>query len=287
MPNQLEEWYFQIPLCTRIYLTATVALTLAVQMEWVTPYELFHTYSYTVTRGEYWRIVTTFLFLGRFSLDWILNVYFIVRHCKDLEEGSYLTKPADFAWLMLLMCGALILISPLLGVLFLGNLLVLALTYVWSRHYSYMFLNIMGVFTIPASYFPWVMIAFSLVAENRWPFPDLAAIGIGHLFWFLSEEWPRRAESGGSRPLQAPKFLCRLMDQDTGDNNTNDTPDDAQADDGSDYAGSGSEEQSEHHLHNHANDESIIDDPSVAQQQNDGAFSLHQRAPYARDADDS
>ncbi|KAJ2862860.1 hypothetical protein GGI22_002090 [Coemansia erecta] len=215
MPNQLEEWYQQIPLCTRIYLTATVGLTLAVQMEFVTPYQLFYTYNYAVTRKQYWRVATTFLYLGRLSLDWMLNVYFIVRHWRDLEEGSYLTRPADFAWMLVLMCAVLLAVSPYVGTLFLGNLLVTALTYVWSRHYSYMFLNIMGLFTISASYFPWCMIGFSLLVENRWPFAELVAIGVGHLFWFLSEEWPRRAESGGAQVLRAPKFLCRIMSQET------------------------------------------------------------------------
>ncbi|KAJ1730725.1 hypothetical protein LPJ72_004332 [Coemansia sp. Benny D160-2] len=290
MPNQLEEWYLQIPICTRIYLTATVGLTLAEQMELVTQYDLFYTYNYAFTRKQYWRVVTTFLFLGRLSLDWMLSMYFIERHWRDLEEGSYLTRPADFAWMLILMCAVLLAVSPYMGTLFLGHMLVTALTYVWSRHYSYTFINIMGLFNISASYFPWCMIGFSLLVENRWPVPELAAIGVGHLFWFLGEEWPRRAESGGAHVLRAPKFLRKLMSQEDAPapaaaDSRHDDLDDLSEDDGFGAAaaehsdgGGGDEEEDEEESETYGgpfNPADTRDDSS-----------LHQRAAYARELDD-
>ncbi|PIA16030.1 DER1-domain-containing protein [Coemansia reversa NRRL 1564] len=217
MPNPLEEWYLQLPVFTRVYTTGIVVLTLALQMEWVTPFQLFHNNHNTFGRGEYWRLLTTFLFLGGFSLDWMLNIYFIVRYCRDLEEGSYLNRPADFIWMIILMCATLLTLSPYLGVPFLGDLLISSLTYMWSRHYSYLFINIMGLFTTSAAYLPWILLAFSSLIENRWPTGDLVAIAIGHVFWFLSEEWPQRVESGGIRLLRAPRILCRAFHQDIGE----------------------------------------------------------------------
>ncbi|KAJ1770274.1 hypothetical protein LPJ74_003335 [Coemansia sp. RSA 1843] len=239
-------------------------------MEFVSPYQLFYNYNYAITRKQYWRVVTTFLYLGRLSLDWMLSVFFIVRNWRDLEEGSYLTRPADFAWMLMLMCAVLLAVSPYMGTLFLGNLLVTALTYVWSRHYSYMFLNIMGLFTISASYFPWCMIGFSLLVENRWPFPELVAIGVGHLFWFLSEEWPRRAESGGVQVLRAPKFLCRIMNQDTDEQRR----------------GGFEESEDEAVVEDDEEIESeIADNPREAVDSDIGNELLHQRAPYTRETD--
>ncbi|KAJ2457375.1 hypothetical protein GGF42_002710 [Coemansia sp. RSA 2424] len=223
MPSPIEEWYLQIPICTRVYMTATFALTLALQMEWTTPFQVFYNYEYAFSKGQYWRVATTFLYMGKFSLEWLLNMYFIIQYCRDLEEGSFLNRPADFAWLLILMCVTLLVVAPYLGFVYLGSLLVSSLTYIWSRFYSYLFINFMGLFTISAAYFPWVMLAFSSVVESRWPKGELAAIGVGHVFWFLSEEWPRRAESGGSRLLRAPKVLCKLLHQDLDDaDNTDD-----------------------------------------------------------------
>ncbi|KAJ2009745.1 hypothetical protein GGI04_000157 [Coemansia thaxteri] len=195
-------------------MTATVVLTLALQMEWTTPFQVFYSYDYAFSKGQYWRVVTTFLYMGKFSLEWLLNMYFIIQYCRDLEEGSFLNRPADFAWMLILMCATLLVVAPSMGYVYLGSLLVSSLTYMWSRFYSYLFINFMGLLTISAAYFPWVMLAFSSIVENRWPTGELAAIGVGHVFWFLSEEWPRRAESGGRHPLRAPKALCKLLHQD-------------------------------------------------------------------------
>ncbi|KAJ2616676.1 hypothetical protein H4S08_000678 [Coemansia sp. RSA 1365] len=75
----------------------------------------------------------------------------------------------------------------------------------------------MGLFTTSAAYLPWILVAFSSLIENRWPTGDLVAIAIGHVFWFLSEEWPQRAESGGIRLLRAPRILCKAFHQDIGE----------------------------------------------------------------------
>ncbi|KAJ1720869.1 hypothetical protein LPJ53_004541 [Coemansia erecta] len=216
MPSPLEDWYYHIPVCTRVYMTAIFALTLAEQLDFVSATQLFYTPSHTFTRQEYWRPLTSFLYLGRFSFEWFLNMYFIVQYCRDLEEGSYLNRPADFAWLLLLLCSAILLVASLLAnPYFLAHMLVASLTYMWSRFYSHTFISFMGLLTMPAAYFPWVMVAFSLVVEQGWPTFELLAIAVGHVFWFLAEEWPRRAESAGARPLAAPQFLCRLLHQTT------------------------------------------------------------------------
>ncbi|KAI8322709.1 DER1-domain-containing protein [Martensiomyces pterosporus] len=219
MPTPLEQWYLQIPIFTRIYTTAVFALTLGLQLGWISSFQLFYNYEYTFHKGQYWRPVTTFLFSGYFSLEWLLNMYFVVQYCRDLEEGSYLNRPADFAWLVLLICTTLLIISPMLDLPFLGDPLISSLTYIWSRQYSYIFINFLGLFTTSASYLPWVMAGFTSVVGNRWPVSDLVGIGVGHVFWFLGDEWPRRSESGGYQMLKAPRALCKLFNQDVEDPN--------------------------------------------------------------------
>ncbi|KAJ2722841.1 hypothetical protein GGI07_003028 [Coemansia sp. Benny D115] len=214
MPSPIEDWYMQIPAFTRLYFTSIMAVTLALQLDWVKLHQLYYTPSRAFSLGQPHRLLTNFLYLGGFSLDWFLNIYFIVQHCRDLEEGSFINRPADFAMVLTSLCVVLLAIGPYFGAYFLGSMLVSALAYMWSRYYSYLFINMMGLVTIPASYFPWVMLAFGFVLEKSWPTVELAAMAVGHLFWFLDDEWPRRPESGGSRPLAAPRFLCRLLKQD-------------------------------------------------------------------------
>ncbi|KAJ2745766.1 hypothetical protein GGI20_001883 [Coemansia sp. BCRC 34301] len=238
MPTPIEEWYYQIPICTRMYMTATFILTLALQMEWATPFQVFYNFEYAFSKGQYWRVATTFLYMGKFSLEWLFNMYFIVQYLRDLEEGSYLTRPADFAWLLILVCATLLVLAPYLGFVYLGSLLVASMTYMWSRFHSYLSISFMGMFTTSAAYLPWIMLAFSSIVEGRWPKGELMAIGVGHVFWFLSEEWPRRAESGGQNLLRAPKVLCKLLHQDL-DEDANNADEVGAENDNNEYAATG------------------------------------------------
>ncbi|KAI7830128.1 Der1-like family-domain-containing protein [Kickxella alabastrina] len=225
MPSPLEDWYLRIPICTRVYLTSIVAVTLAVQLDWFTPHQLLYTPTYTFSRGEYWRLLTTFLYLGRFSLDMFLNMYFIIQYCRDLEEGSYLTRPADFAYHMVLLGVTLLVVGPIVGAYFLSHMFVTALTYIWSRYHAHIFINFMGLITVPAAYFPWAMVAFLLVVEGAWPVNECVAMGVGHCLWFLADEWPKRPESGGKTLISAPAVLCRWLGQDLPRNETDDDDD--------------------------------------------------------------
>ncbi|KAJ2381418.1 hypothetical protein GGI05_005992, partial [Coemansia sp. RSA 2603] len=141
MPSPLEDWYYNIPVFTRVYMTAIFALTLAEQLDFVHLTQLYYTRQ-TIPRQQYWRLLTSFLYLGRFSFEWFLNMYFIVQYCRDLEEGSYLNRPADFAWLLLLLCSTIVLIASFVAnPYFLAHMLVASLTYMWSRFYSHTFIS--------------------------------------------------------------------------------------------------------------------------------------------------
>ena len=54
-----------------------------------------------------WRLFTNFFFFGAISLDFFFHMFFLVRYCRMLEEGSFRGRPADFL-LMLLFGGALL-----------------------------------------------------------------------------------------------------------------------------------------------------------------------------------
>ncbi|ORX73383.1 Der1-like protein [Linderina pennispora] len=218
MPSPLEQWYFQIPPVTRYYITAVCLLTVATQLGWLGWFQLFYNYEYAFHKAQYWRLLTTFLYFGNFSLDWLLNMYFVIQYSRDLEEGSYLNRPADFFWLLILVCSSLLGMASLLDISFLASPLNFTLTYIWARQYSYMNISFLGLFTFSAPYLPWVMAGFSSLVGNRWPVSDLVGIFVGHIFWFFEEEWPRRPESQGRRVLRAPRALCRLFHQD--DNET-------------------------------------------------------------------
>ena len=75
-----------------------------------------------------------FFFFGAISLDFFFHMFFLVRYCRMLEEGSFRGRPADFL-LMLLFGGALMCaVAPFINIPpFLGSSLAFMMVYVWAR----------------------------------------------------------------------------------------------------------------------------------------------------------
>jgi hypothetical protein len=43
---------------------------------------------------QVWRLFTNFFFFGSISLDFFFHMFFLVRYCRMLEEGSFRGRPA-------------------------------------------------------------------------------------------------------------------------------------------------------------------------------------------------
>lgn len=45
---------------------------------------------------QWWRLLTTFLFFGTLSFNFVFNIIFTYRYCRTLEESSFRGRTADF-----------------------------------------------------------------------------------------------------------------------------------------------------------------------------------------------
>lgn len=72
------EWYTRIPIVSRAYLTGAFLATTACAIDIVSPYTLYFDYNLIVHQGQLWRVVTSFLFFGLFSVDFLFHMYFLV-----------------------------------------------------------------------------------------------------------------------------------------------------------------------------------------------------------------
>jgi Derlin-2/3 len=45
--------------------------------------------------------VTNFLYFGPFGIDFLFHMFFLVRYCRNLEEGSFRGRSADFFYMLL------------------------------------------------------------------------------------------------------------------------------------------------------------------------------------------
>jgi Derlin-2/3 len=197
-------WYREIPLISRVYLTLAFCTTLAVYADLVSPYTLYYNYESIRIRGQYWRLLSSFLFFGSFSLDFLFHMYFVIRYCRLLEEGPYRGRTGDFLFMLMFGAASMLIIvvvfQSLATIKFLGHPLAFMMVYVWARDAENLNvrMSLLGLFPFNAPYLPWVLLLFSLFLGNPIE-TDILGIIVGHIYYFLETVFPKVAEVRGWR----------------------------------------------------------------------------------------
>eukprot|EP01113_Clastostelium_recurvatum_P031581 TRINITY_DN3954_c0_g1_i3.p1 TRINITY_DN3954_c0_g1~~TRINITY_DN3954_c0_g1_i3.p1 ORF type:complete len:239 (-),score=27.21 TRINITY_DN3954_c0_g1_i3:77-793(-) len=216
MAAPFEDWYRQMPVVTRTFMTGAVLTTLAVYLDIVHPLELYLNPNLIFHKGEGWRLITNFLFFDYFGINFLFHMYFLVRHSRMLEESSYRGRTADYVFLWLF--GAIFLLALNIGmfyinldsrILFLAPSLAFVVVYVWARRNPNVRMSFLGLFTFNAPYLPWVILGFGMLLGQS-PLLDGLGIVVGHVYYYLEDIYP--TISNGRRILRTPQFLKTILD---------------------------------------------------------------------------
>eukprot|EP01147_Barroeca_monosierra_P009389 gene9389-1636_t len=215
MADGFRELLMDMPVVTRAITLAATITTAAVQFKLVSTFDLYYNVE-NVLKGEVWRLVTTFLFFGKFSIDWCLHIFFVYRYCRMLEEGSFRGRSADLLFMLILGAIVLLVITPLFDFSepFLGFSLTCALTYVWARRNPHVHMAFLGIFVFRAPLLPWILLGFGVILGHN-PISDFLGIVVGHIYFFLEDVYAKpRSEGGlgGPRILKTPHFLRVIID---------------------------------------------------------------------------
>jgi len=204
----LEQWFYELPVCTRWWTTATVVTGLLVQCQIITPYQLFYSARAVFHKQQFWRLLTTFIYSGPLSLTMLFRIFFIQRYARMLEEAA--ASVAHFSWLLAYTSVTLLAIAPVLGLEFLGATLSSVLIYIWSRRNPDARLSFLGLVAFKAPWLPWVMVGFNVVLHGLWPKDELCGIAVGHVWYFFNDIYPRT--HSGYRPLDPPRWWIGLFE---------------------------------------------------------------------------
>lgn len=213
----------QIPVITRAYTTACVLTTVAVQLELISPFQLYFNPILIFHHWQVWRLVTTFLFFGTVGFNFLFNMIFTCRYCRMLEEGSFRGRTADFFYMFLFGGIIMIIIALFHNLPFLSQAFTIMLVYVWSRRNPFIRMNFFGLMDFHAPYLPWVLLAFSLLLGNS-IIVDFIGILVGHVYYFLEDVLPNQRV--GIRVLRTPRIIKYLFETPADDPNYNPLPED-------------------------------------------------------------
>jgi len=214
----LISWYMEIPIVSRIYFTTAFLTTAGCAMDLISPYSLYFNFDLIFFEGQVWRLFSSFMFFGLFSVDFLFHMYFLVRYCRLLEEGDFRGKTANFVLMLFFGIFLIAMVAPLIRAHnFLGSALTFMMTYVWGRRNPDVKMSVFGLVTFTAPYLPWVMLAFSLLFGNPVSM-DVIGICVGHTYYYLEFVYPAIAEIRGwrvKRIMEPPRvlhWLCGTFD---------------------------------------------------------------------------
>lgn len=205
-----------MPPVTRSYICLSVMTTGAVALDIITPLKLYLNWGLVLDKAHVWRLFTTFMFFGNFSLDFLFHMFFLYRYCKMLETNAFRGRTADFLYMLLFGGALLLLLSPLTSIDFLGPSLTFMMVYVWGRRNARQIVSFLGMLSFRAPYLPWVLLLFSFVLGSS-PTMDMLGILAGHVYYYLADVYPAMT---GVSLLKTPRILQMLV----GNNDDYDAP---------------------------------------------------------------
>jgi len=207
MPGELEDWWRQMPLVTKYLFAGSLIVTIAANFNIIHWNYLTLDFTKIYQRFEIWRLVTAFLFHGKLGFPFLINLIFLVKYGASVEQSTFLNDTADYLFFILSSAFLLFIPAYFLGMPILGESLILAIIYYWSRKNPNIGMNFFMI-NFPSMYFPWVLIGFRLLMGGS-PIAELMGVLVGHIFYFCNELYP--LQTNGRQIISTPQFLKDLF----------------------------------------------------------------------------
>lgn len=280
------QWIMDIPPVTRFYLLISISLSIFELLGILKVQDCFYSYHLIFEEFQFWRLIFSFFYLGKISINFFIKLYVFSRNSKLIE--STFSKKIDYLWFLFVINVFLILYSSIVKNLVLPSFFLKdILIYYWSRKNPLIEINFFNVIAFKSSYIPFVSIFFNKLLNERLGFDwkiEFVGIILGHFYYFLNDELPKLS---GHRSILTPIWYWFKKEDE--DENELDLPvennheievqeelvieelaNEGQADDQAD-------DQADHqadHPNNQANDQAI-EDIEVIQDNEINNFQLH------------
>ena len=208
------EWYASLPPVSKFWFASCALSTIGFHLNFVDPRSMALSWTRVREEWQVWRVVTNFVFIGKFSLGFAMRLVMIAQYAVSLERQTFTgtTGTADFITFLLFGVGVLTpleFVVPSLAQAFYADSLIFMCLYMWSRENPRARVSLMGVVRVGAFYFPWAMLLMTMLMGGD-PMPDFLGIIAGHAWYFATTLYP--AHAGCRTLVPTPKFARALAD---------------------------------------------------------------------------
>ena len=131
-----SDWFNSLPPVSRSFGAACVLSTLLFTLGMLNPGTIYLSWDLIVNKFHVWRLLTSFVFLGKFSFTFFMYVMMIARYTCVLEKTTFQNRTDDFMFMNLfgmLAMLAMTALAPMAYTPFLSSSLIFMHCYLWSR----------------------------------------------------------------------------------------------------------------------------------------------------------
>jgi Derlin-2/3 len=200
-----------IPPVTRTLCLAMAACTLGSGFK-LLPSVLFGLYwPGILAKFQIWRLFFTFLHLGGLGFAFLINMYFLLHYSKQLENGVFFGRTANYCWFITIVMAVTIACSPVIPVFAGGRAILMAVMHLWGRHSPNLTVKLYGIVAVPAKYLSLATVGLELVLSGSIDFTSVIGLVAGHIYYFLDSVYPTMPN--GKNLIVVPPAFALFIDQ--------------------------------------------------------------------------
>jgi membrane associated rhomboid family serine protease len=179
----VQTFFESMPVITRYLFVSIFASTSLVQFNLLNPQMLILESHAIIHDYQLWRILSSFLFAGKFSMAFVMTLYFIYSFGAKLEKRI---NSSEFLWLLIFEMSLISIVSLLVIPMYMPlPALMFSLIYVFTKYEPESLFSLWGV-TLKGNQFAFALVAFNLLMGQD-VIPDLVGLACGHVYFFLKE----------------------------------------------------------------------------------------------------
>lgn len=204
--NQFADWYNSIPQLTKYWFTADVVLPMAARLGLIDLNNLILVPSLVWENFHIWRPVTSLFTypIASGGFHYLMMLYFLYQYATRLEGTDFLGKPADMAYMLLVIFSTTVGVGFIMKLMILFEVPIMAVLYVWCQLNKDVIVQFFFGVKLQAQYLPWVLCLFNMIVKGGGMI-ELIGIFVGHVYYFLKFRYSQ--EFGGPNLLETPQWI--------------------------------------------------------------------------------